>query len=211
MDQRDYWDRFYAQSKIEEPSSFAIWVGNQTDFAGKHLVDWGCGSGRDGLYLAKFMDKVTLIDNSEVAIQNVNRRISSEKLTNAHGLVEDIHARELKLNNVGQTLLHYARFFLHAIDDQGLLDFIQLISTLEAAIDTRLAVFEYRILDSHLDLEYVYGNHERWLRSPEFVTELMTSAGWQLKNEIVGRDLAVFHEERPLVVRQTFSAQESLG
>jgi len=204
MDQRTYWDEFYASNRIEEPSDFAMWVGGQSQFIGTHLVDWGCGSGRDGLYLAKYMERVTLIDNSEIAIQSVNQRIMFEHISNAKGFVEDIREQESMAGSVNQTVVHYARFFLHAIDDQALLNFINLISRFGQSKNMRRAAFEYRIEDLDSNLEYVYGNHERWLRSPEFVTSLMRDAGWQLENEIIGRDLAVFREERPLVARQFF-------
>lgn len=204
MDQRTYWDRFYASTKIEDPSDFAIWIGNQSQFAGKHLVDWGCGTGRDGLYLAKFMEHITLVDNSEIAIQNVNKRILSEQIRNAKGFVKDIQMRESLLGNVSNSIIHYARFFLHAIDDQCLANFIRLISGFEKFNNLGWAVFEYRILDSQVDLEYVYGNHQRWLRSPEYVSTIMEEAGWRLETELISREFAVFQEERPLVTRQIF-------
>lgn len=204
MDQRTYWDQFYTNTKIENPSDFAIWISNQSQLLGKHLVDWGCGSGRDGLYLAKFMDQITLVDNSEMAIQSVNERILYEHIGNAKGFVKDIQAQDSLLENLSNCVIHYARFFLHAIDDQGLANFIRLISSFEKSDNVAWASFEYRIMDPQDDLEYVYGNHQRWLRSPEYVATIMKEAGWQLETEFIGREFAVFHEERPLVARQIF-------
>lgn len=204
MDQRAYWNEFYGQNLITGPSDFAKWVSLQPYLKNLHLIDWGCGSGRDGLFLTNIMKKVTLVDNSDSAIRRVKQRIEQEQILNAEVLVSDV-GKDSKIEiNSDVGIIHYARFFLHAIDDNKLSTYINSVSLIGKEQSSRFATFEYRVEDLDENLEYTFGNHRRWLRNKDVVSEIMSNLGWALKVEEVSRDFAIFQKEKPLVARQVF-------
>jgi hypothetical protein len=205
VNQSDYWNQFYQKFEVTAPSDFAVSISDSLDLFNLHLIDWGCGSGRDGLYLSGFAKKVSLIDSSSEAIRNIQKVLVEKNISNADACVLDISATSDLPFRLNENILHYARFFLHAINDEGLNSFINLISCNSSAGFLHQAAFEYRILDSSQSITYTYGNHSRWLRSPLDITNAMNHRGWNLVSEVIGKNLAVFNEENPTVVRQIFA------
>jgi hypothetical protein len=205
VNQSDYWNQFYQKFEVTSPSDFAVNVCDSLDLVNFHLIDWGCGSGRDGLYLSGFAKKVSLIDSSSEAISNIQKVLVEKNISDADTFVLDISATSDLPFRLNENILHYARFFLHAINDEGLISFMNLISSNLSEGFLHQAAFEYRILDSSQSMTYTYGNHFRWLRSPLEITDAMNRRGWKLVSEVIGKNLAVFNEENPTVVRQIFA------
>ena len=205
MNQSEYWNQFYQKFEVTSPSGFAVNLRESLDLNSCHLVDWGCGSGRDGLYLSEFAKKVSLLDSSNEAIKNIQKVLVQSNISNADAFVFDISANADLPFIFSANTLHYARFFLHAINDEALNSFLTLISNNFSEGINHQAAFEYRILDASQSITYTYGNHSRWLRSPLDITEAMKSRGWKLVSEVKGKNLAIFNEENPTVVRQLFT------
>ena len=204
MNQSGYWDDFYTQGISLEPSGFAVWLQKYIDLKNFELFDWGCGNGRDGLFLSEFAAKVVMLDSSKKAISVINDVIDKKGITNSIAQVFDIN-ESIKYEGLDEgAILHYARFFLHAIDDAGLTNFLHHLTEISNKGDRSLAVFEYRIEEDSENLYYTYGNHSRWLRTPSTIVQRMFDRGWELIFEDIGKGLAVFGDENPLIARQVF-------
>ena len=64
---------------------------NKEAYAGKTVLDMGCGPGTQGIIMAKYGAKeVTLSDNNPAAVENTKRNIKKHKLDNATAYVSDL-------------------------------------------------------------------------------------------------------------------------
>jgi len=209
LNQTRYWDDFYSHGAYLEPSSFAKWVQTYIKLGNFQLFDWGCGNGRDGLFLSKFAKEVVMLDSSSTAISDISGEINKKGIKNSRAEIFDINDSNDYENFVLHDVIHYARFFLHAIDDAGLVNFFNHLSEFAHRSEHCLAVFEYRVEENSENLYFIYGNHSRWLRNPSSVSQHMLNRGWEVKFENIGKDLAVFKDENPLIARQVFQYSRS--
>lgn len=65
---------------------------------GSTFLDLGCGQGKDSLFMAKNNFKVTAIDSSEVAINQLNKVAESEGLKNLETITTDIRDFQIEKN-----------------------------------------------------------------------------------------------------------------
>ncbi len=63
-----YWDGFYSKNDIEFPSQFCILLASETNRE-TPIIEFGCGNGRDSLFLAMHGYHIFYIDLSEEAIK----------------------------------------------------------------------------------------------------------------------------------------------
>ena len=115
---KDYWENFYNNNKDPfPPSYFAKFC---LDYFPKdsHILDIGCGNGRDSVFFSEKGFRVFACDQSEVAINF----LKSKYINNPYFFVSDI----LDLtNHHSKVNVVYARFVLHAILDSELLNLIE--------------------------------------------------------------------------------------
>jgi len=127
-----YWNSFYDNEKLGIeviPSQFAAFVmGEFHDI--DNIIEVGCGVGRDALFFASMGKRVIGLDASTAAIRICESRSKSESL-NASFMNYDISNNkysDLELcnfYNFSSKTLVYARFFLHAIDEESEGDFFE--------------------------------------------------------------------------------------
>lgn len=112
---RDYWNRYYSKNEgqISTPSSFAIFVSRYLN-RGKHLLELGCGNGRDSLYFLKSGLKVTGVDASDYIIAKLSDKFSNNN--NADFICNDFVSLSF-LRNIKYHYI-YSRFTLHAISEK---------------------------------------------------------------------------------------------
>lgn len=91
---KDFWEKYYKDNKITEPSSFAVWAEN---FIRGPIVDLGCGDGRDVYYFKSKGRKVQGVDASNEAEDIIKSDVLD--YINTHECPPDV----------------YTRFFWHAI------------------------------------------------------------------------------------------------
>jgi SAM-dependent methyltransferase len=128
MDHRQisHWDAFYAEKRVPlVPSQFGAFVAGE--FPDSDLfVDFGCGNGRDTLLFLGQGKRVVAIDASHAAIESVRAALSDDgtrRIQMIHGAVaetatwHEINAALREAAPRSPTL--YARFFLHAIDEDA--------------------------------------------------------------------------------------------
>ena len=106
-----YWNQYYKKnSEISKPSLFALFVRKNYLKENTSLLDLGCGNGRDSLYFAGQGLKVTAVDASDYAINELAQR----NIPNAEFICEDFVKTSLIYSR--QYDYCYSRFSLHAIN-----------------------------------------------------------------------------------------------
>ena len=110
-----YWNEYYKRSGELpfEPSQFAKEVINNLK-PGKHLLELGCGNGRDSLFFLKHGIRVTAIDASDVAIEALNSitNMDDNALFVCDDFVKCKVLYQMKYDYI------YSRFTLHAINEE---------------------------------------------------------------------------------------------
>lgn len=109
---REYWNHYYRTIENDRisPSNFAIFVHNKLKEK-SHILELGCGNGRDSLYFLKFGHNVTAVDASNIAIERLNDLTVNNKdaLFVCDDFVKCESLFQMKYDCI------YSRFTLHAI------------------------------------------------------------------------------------------------
>lgn len=114
-----YWNNYYASieaksEKLSAPSLFARTVLKKYMKAKKYLIELGCGNGRDSLWFAQNGLRVTGLDTSRVAIEELQRKIGTRD--NCVFICDDFVSAE-SIYQI-QYDYCYSRFTLHAINEK---------------------------------------------------------------------------------------------
>lgn len=110
---KNYWANFYAKHKVgEKPSLFAkfVWENYLATRKDSHLLELGCGNGRDALYFAKCGIHTLGIDQCENMIDLLNKKHSGANLTFQSGDFTALPNTKSAFDAV------YSRFTLHSIN-----------------------------------------------------------------------------------------------
>ncbi len=112
---RYYWNTYYidCKEKKEGPSDFAVTIEKELERE-SHILELGCGNGRDSLYFLNKGHRVTAIDGSDTAIDML-KAITSDCM-NAIFVCDDFVKCE-SLYQVKYDCI-YSRFTLHAITEE---------------------------------------------------------------------------------------------
>lgn len=112
---REYWNSYYKdiEGKKVEPSNFAVEVEKQID-RNAHILELGCGNGRDSLYFLSRGHNVIAIDGSNTAIEMLNNMTleNREALFICDNFVKCKALYQMKYDCI------YSRFTLHAITEE---------------------------------------------------------------------------------------------
>jgi len=142
----DYWDNYYLDNKLHEPSLFSNYVFSEVKKHNfKSIIDIGCGNGRDSIYFGSKNLKTLGIDKSLNSIRYLKK---FEK--------KNLSFKQLDLNNINKLKtkfeVGYCRFIFHSIDNelqQNLFNWL-------AQNITRMIFIENRISDFN-----EYNNYEQ--------------------------------------------------
>jgi ubiquinone/menaquinone biosynthesis C-methylase UbiE len=198
-----YWNQFYAAraATLGAPSQFALFVLGETD-NGCAIVDVGCGTGRDALYFASQGRKVVGVDASVAGVEHC-AGLAADNALDAKFIAAPIDSHTLAgavqavLPQSGLTCV-YARFFIHAINDDEEQAFLALASTLCREGD-RLAV-EFRTLrDAQLAKET--GAHYRRYVNPLTFIHRAISHGFSSEYFVEGFGYAKYKNDDAHVAR----------
>lgn len=115
---KDYWNAYYihnAPSVENKPSGFAEYIESEFlyEMNPTHILELGCGNGRDSLFFLSKGHKITAIDESDVAIEMLNQITNSN---NALFVCDDFVKRKALYQMKYDCI--YSRFTLHAISEE---------------------------------------------------------------------------------------------
>lgn len=110
-----YWNSYYQKmgGYVIEPSNFAVAVEERLN-SGAHVLDLGCGNGRDSLFFLSKGHVVTAVDGSDVAIDMLCERTKENQraLFVCDNFVKCKSLYQMKYDCI------YSRFTLHAITEE---------------------------------------------------------------------------------------------
>ena len=112
---KDYWNRYYASIANNEikPSDFAMKINSRLPQEA-HIMELGCGNGRDSLFFLRNGHNVIAIDGSKTAIDILNEvtKDNSNALFVCDDFVKCHALYQMQYDCV------YSRFTLHAINEE---------------------------------------------------------------------------------------------
>jgi len=112
-----YWDSYYQKRKAPiTPSSFALLCNENFLDNNCHILEFGCGNGRDSFYFAK-SHRVSAIDESIVVVESNRSRALQEGVLNIDFLHGEFGTKMAGLP--GEVDAVYARFVIHAIPEEA--------------------------------------------------------------------------------------------
>ncbi|MGH3332485.1 MAG: class I SAM-dependent methyltransferase [Nocardioidaceae bacterium] len=198
-----YWQVFYTTkaSKVpSEPSSFAQWVAGLTPRP-KSLVDVGCGTGRDALWLSGQGIDVLGCDYSGPGLRFAAERAKEQgrdttfRKLNLYDLRRSLTVGAL-LARERSTDAVYARFVVHALESDGRNNLWRFSRAVLRRTRGRLYL-EFRTEAT----EHEFGEHFRQFVQPEVVCGELESYGFAIEHCEDRYGLAVHKNEDPRVCR----------
>jgi SAM-dependent methyltransferase len=199
----DYWDAFYsseARARVpEEPSGFARWVAAREAAPGP-LIDVGSGTGRDTLWFGRNGYRAVGLDYSESAVRLAAAHADQQELDTSFAQLDlyesdDVDDLGAKLATEVAPRLVYARFLVHALEDDGRRNLWRLTRALLPS-GGRLYL-EFRVRHT----EHEFGEHYRRFVPAEAVAAELVEHGALVEHREVATGLAVYKHEDPLVCR----------
>lgn len=203
---REHWWPFYfgvgGASVSDRPSPFASWV-HEREPSPVTIVDIGSGTGRDSLWFARQGHDVLGLDYIPAATDQAGRAAAGEGLP-ARFVTFNLHDVRQVLA-MGGELAHrpappvlYARFLVHALQDEGR----RALWRLASMCLRRGGHFylEFRT-DANEQEEKVYGEHYRRYLSGDAVVAEIEEWGGRVTYREEGHGLAVYKDEDPHVCR----------
>lgn len=143
----DYWDNFYASWVEPVPSQFAALVAGLYKHSETEVFDFGCGNGRDTTFFHNYGFKVLSSDRSLVAVEGLKAKYNSSEQFPKFNQVDYGNAQQLESylrenKSLQINSLFYGRFLLHAMDEQTLQLFLDILIKSARAGD--VFAFEFR-------------------------------------------------------------------
>lgn len=173
---QDYWDSYYEKAKIGGiPSQFATFVLNEFRDRDR-FIDIGCGNGRDSFFMATHGKTVLATDGSKLAVTSCQDQASASGLSNISFEHIDFASDEscdtfLERNASTWTgAILYARFFVHAIDEDEERRFLKLSKALVS--DGGLLCLEFRTDRDELQRKVTEAHYRRFVSPVNFISSL---------------------------------------
>jgi SAM-dependent methyltransferase/tetratricopeptide (TPR) repeat protein len=202
-----HWRQFYRSHRVDGASSFAQFVAQWLPEPGT-VLDIGCGSGRDTVYLATRGHAVVAADRSPDALERAREACQQAGADGVRLAQLDASSREDIARLVTEDVLPvlgsgeltvYLRFFLHSVE-KSTED--TLLGTLVDALPGgfRLCA-EFRTTQDG-SLPKVYGDHyRRYIDQQEFADKLQRTWGFTIEHLEAGRGLSPYQGEDPHLAR----------
>ena len=173
---QEYWDNYYKDATIGGvPSQFATFILNEFRDRDR-FVDIGCGNGRDSFFMATHGKTVLAADGSQQAVTSCQDKADATGLSNIRFEQIDFASDEscaafLKRNAADWTgSIVYARFFVHAIDEDEERRFLQLSKALVA--NGGLLCLEFRTDRDELQRKVTATHYRRFVSPVSFIAAL---------------------------------------
>ena len=205
--EKEYWNKFYQEHSknilFSIPSQFCCLMATEIN-TDKGIAEFGCGNGRDSIFLARHGFDVVAMDlSSEAITQNNSNTKDYPNIAFYSGDVskqEDVNLLLDKARAISKdkNTVVYSRFFLHSLDDAQENSFLQSLS--ETLIKEDQIYFEFRTNQDE-NTKKVYENHfRRFVHADKFL-EKLKQHGFEVNYHIEGIGMAKFKNEDPVVAR----------
>ena len=196
---KNYWDRYYSKTNgIKTPSTFASYVSDLMK-KGESILELGCGNGRDSFYFAKKGFHVFAIDQSKIVINRIKKKNINPKF-----ICKDIQKLEknfkFKINHC------YARFFLHALNENEENKVIESVANLLPK--NGLFFSENRSVKSDLygkgeviSKDIFRTDHKRRFIRKNNLSQKLEDYGFKITKIVEKKGLAMHQDDDPVVLR----------
>jgi SAM-dependent methyltransferase len=204
VERNQHWDQFYSQQRSRAATTFAKYV------AALHqepalVIELGCGSGQDSIFLAEQGHTVIGIDNSALAIAQGSAAQRRAHLSGCRFVVADVTnpaelTRALPLEGTSSTpsnyrsTIVYMRFFLHSIT---LREENILLKTLVDQLSRGFVLAaEFRTeRDRTTPKAFSDEHYRRYIRVQRLISRLEKNYGFQILCAECGRGFSVYAGE----------------
>ncbi len=201
-----FWKGFYAAHSLRHtPSPFAQWCLENYLPENSHILELGCGNGRDSFAFLHRNLPVIACDACGVAIADNLQHQTSLNL-NVKGNFLTLNFAELETLEAKNINTLYSRFVLHAIPE-SLEDKILDYATARLPSGGRM-LHEFRTIRDPLmqqgealsETERLTTHYRRFL-NPDVFRKKLAVRGWKELFFVESDELAVFGNENPVVAR----------
>lgn len=202
MPETGYWDRYYQsqqQPGVLVPSQFATFVASEFLGAATHIVDIGCGNGRDTVFFGRQGFKVLGVDGSSQAVALCRKKARSEDVEFLCNEVSDpLLSEKLRAFVLGAPVVFYARFFLHAIDEAAEAAFLRAVRSACGSTDS--VAVEFRTKRDEAQAKVTPNHYRRFIDPMDFM-EAAHKAGFRISYYVEGFGYAKFRNDDAHVAR----------
>jgi SAM-dependent methyltransferase len=209
---RGHWWPFYDSRSSadvpEQPSPFARWV-REREPELPLLIDIGTGTGRDALWFAREGQRSLGLDYVPTAVGRAGFIAERDGIP---GTFETFNLYDVRqVLAMGARLAHreepatiYARFLVHALEDEGRHNLWR-VASMGLRRGGRLYL-EFRT-GQDSDAEHEFGEHFRKYLHPDVVVAEIEARGGHIEHREEGHGMAVYKQEDPHVARLVASWQ----
>jgi SAM-dependent methyltransferase len=205
-DKQKYWNAYYSgrsPSGLPLPSQFAVFVAGELHEK-HHVIDIGCGGGRDSFIFDAHGHSVVGVDGSMAAVESCVS-LAKKLGSSISFMASDIDAPDLadRIKGLhGRPTLIYARFFLHALTDEEEASFLNLARAVTAPGDT--LALEFRTMKDVTQHKVTGAHYRRFIDSLAFL-ERASAAGFKATYFVEGFGFAKYKTDDAHVARIVFS------
>ncbi len=202
-----YWNKYYKNSRRNKsPSPFAVWCNEHYLKKEDHIIDVGCGDGRDTFYI-NAKNKIVGIDLSLEAVTN-NNNFAIQLTQNETPQIEFINGdfSDFSLDLPMGINVVYSRFVLHAMSEDAQEKFIRRAYSMLPS-GGRIMI-EFRTINDPLAKSgFVFGKNERitdhYRRFIDFqlLRKRIKAIGFMEIFSVEEKGLAVYKDDNPVVGR----------
>lgn len=202
-----YWNKYYKNSsRNKSPSPFAVWCNEHYLKKEDHIIDVGCGDGRDTFYI-NAKNKIVGIDLSLEAVTS-NNNIAIQLNQNETPQIEFINGdfSDFSLDLPMGINVIYSRFVLHAMSEDAQERFIRRAYSILPS-GGRIMI-EFRTINDPLAKSgFVFGKNERitdhYRRFIDFqlLRKRIKAIGFMEIFSVEEEGLAVYKDDDPVVGR----------
>ena len=197
-----FWNNFYKKFNLNLPSGFAKFILKNKYFNKGHILDVGCGNGRDTFYFLKFGYKIIGIDKSSTAVK-LNKKILPNNFFKAN-----ICSKKFNINSITNKKIMniYARFFIHAINTKEQFYFFK---NLRKISSKNIKIFlEFRTIKDPMmrygkkitENERISDHYRRFINVREIQNELK-NLGYKILYKKESFNFAKFKNQKPHICR----------
>jgi cyclopropane fatty-acyl-phospholipid synthase-like methyltransferase len=205
---KKYWDKFYCKDRTSlKPSSFAKFCYKKIINQNTHILDIGCGNGRDAFYFIKKNLLYIGIDSSKIIIKKLKKK-------NKDFFFHIDACKKIKKNFFNYKFNYiYMRFFIHAI---SLKDEKKLFENVLGLIKKNGSIFiEYRTNHDPLSQKgkifkdnISFTDHYRRFIDSEKFSKRLLSRGFEIKYFKEGFNLSKYKNENPHIARMVLTVKK---